>query len=145
MREKRGFRHLYENLMQFLTFALIRNIAFCLPNFTKCYNLKFRDLSTDVSLNLRWHHNNRTNHNHNTHDVLNKSKYIINYIAETVKSIIFTDSRKNFSIQYITKFFALSKRRKSRKKSSDDKKIGDLEKKSGNSRISRQTLDMYDF
>ena len=31
------------------------------------------------------------------------------------------------------------------KKSSDDKKIGDLDKKNGNSRISRQILDMYDF
>ena len=30
-------------------------------------------------------------------------------------------------------------------KSSDDKKIGDLDKKNRNSRISGQTLDMYDF
>ena len=51
----------------------------------------------------------------------------------------------SYEIQCITKFFGLSKRRKLRKKSSDDKKIGDLDKKIGNSRISGQTLDMYDF
>ena len=51
-------------------------------------------------------------------------------------------------IQYITKFFALSKRRKSRRKCSDDKNIGDLVKKIGNLKIGNlqiQTLDMYNF
>ena len=48
-------------------------------------------------------------------------------------------------IQCITKFFALSKCRKSRKKVPMTKKNGDFEKKNGNSRISRQTPDMYDL
>ena len=47
-------------------------------------------------------------------------------------------------IQCITKFFALSKCRKARKKVVMTKKLVVLTK-NGNSRISRQTLDMYDF
>ena len=48
-------------------------------------------------------------------------------------------------IQCITKCFELPKCRKSRKKSIDDKKLVILTEKSGNSRISLQTLDKYDL
>ena len=48
-------------------------------------------------------------------------------------------------LQCITYFLAIKKCRKSRNKTGNGKKIGDLGKIYGKSRISRKTLDMYYF